>query len=375
MLEPQTLKDLNKAFRDAPGGFVVVEEGQPRFVVIDYKTFKTLKDPLSRVRRLNKILVTGGAGYIGSSAVRVLQKEGYEVVVYDNLSTGRREAVRDCKLIAADLADRAALRKVFAEEKFDAVMHLAASVEVEESVRNPAKYFENNVTNGLNLLDTMLEYNVTRLVFSSTAAVYGEPEKLPIAETAPTNPESPYGETKLIFERILKSYCEAYGVDSISLRYFNAAGAWPEEDLGYNNRGREQHLIPRVLNVACGRKDEVEVYGQDYQTQDGTGIRDYVHVRDLAKAHLLALERLADLNGTNVYNVGTGKGCSVLEVVDEVVEVTGKMIPIKFMPRRDGDAARVVADSGKFQDELDWKPKFGLREIIQSSWEWHKRKS
>lgn len=375
MLDPATIHDLNKAFTHAPGGFLIVEEGMPRFAVLDYKTFRMLKKPLERKRKFNKVLVTGGAGYIGSCVVRALQKEGYEVVVYDNLSTGRKESVQNCKLVVGDIADRPALRKLFAEEKVDAVLHFAASIEVEESVRNPAKYFENNVTNSLNLIDTMLEYNATKIVFSSTAAVYGEPAKLPVTEQAQTNPANPYGETKLLFERALKSYYEAYGVNSISLRYFNAAGAWLEENLGYNNRGKEPHLIPRVLNVACGRKDEIEVFGQDYATPDGSGIRDYVHVRDLADAHILALERLGDLNGAYVYNVGTGRGYSVLEVIDEAMEITGRMIPIKFMPRRDGDPAKLVADSSKLQKDLGWRPKFGLREIIQSSWQWHQNRS
>ena len=375
MLDPATIHDLNKAFTLSPGGFLVVEEGMPRFAVLDYKTFKMLKTPRDGKRKFNKILVTGGAGYIGSCVARVLQKEGHEVAVYDNLSTGRKESAQNCKLVVGDLADRPALRKLFAEEKVDAVLHFAASIEAEESVRNPAKYFENNVTNSFNLIDTMLEYNVTKIVFSSTAAVYGEPKRLPITEQTPANPSNPYGQTKFIFERALKSYYEAYGVDSISLRYFNAAGAWPEENLGYNNRGRESHLIPRVMNVACGRKDEIEVFGQDYATPDGSGVRDYVHVRDLADAHILALERLDALNGAYVYNVGTGRGYSVLEVIDEAMEITGRMIPIKFMPRRDGDAAKLVADSSKLQKDLGWRPKFGLREIIESSWTWHNRRA
>lgn len=372
MLNPETISDLKKAFEAERAGFLVVDSGVPRFAVLGYETYRKLKHTPADVHEKGKILVTGGAGYIGSHTVRVLQEQGYEVVVYDNLSTGRREAVRDCKFIEADLADRSALDKVFSEEAVDAVIHFAASVEVEESVRNPAKYFQNNVTNGLHLLDAMVEHEVSKLVFSSSAAVYGEPQTVPVTEDSPCKPTNPYGESKLIFEQFLKRYGEAYGVHSVSLRYFNAAGAWAEADLGYNRERRESHLVPRVLDVAARKTSEIEVYGQDYATPDRTCIRDYIHVLDLAEAHVLALQKLETSNGSYIYNVGTGLGHSVLEVVDTAVEVTGRMIPIRFSSRRAGDPERLVADSSKLMRELEWRPKHDLASILKSAWEWHK---
>lgn len=373
MLNPQTIRDLNQAFQSSPEGFLVVEQGTPRFAIIAYETYQSLKRLKSQNRLIKKILVTGGAGYIGSVTTRVLQERGYEIVVYDNLSTGRRERLKNCKLVVADLADRIALEKVFSEEKIDAVVHFAASVEVGESVINPAKYFQNNILNGLSLLEVMVEHGVSKLVFSSSAAVYSEPRELPVTESSPTQPTNPYGETKLMFERILKWYGEAYGLHSVSLRYFNAAGAWPEQSLGYNHTGTESHLIPRILKVAQGKASEIEVYGQDYATPDGTGIRDYIHVLDLAEAHRLALEKLEVTNGIYVYNVGTGQGYSVLEVIEAAVEITSRMIPIKFVSRRQGDPARLYADSSKFQKESGWKPKFGLGDILKSAWQWQAR--
>ncbi len=375
MLNPKILSDLNNEFLSSPQGFVVVDSGQPKFVVMPYPAYQSLRQQKSVPKKSKKILVTGGAGYIGSITTRLLQKQGYDVVVFDNLSTGKQERVRNCKLIAADLADRFTLDKVFSEEKIDAVLHFAASVEVEESVANPAKYFQNNVTNSLNLLDAMVSAGVAKLVFSSSAAVYGEPATLPISEGTPCNPSNPYGETKLLFEKILCWYERAYGIRSVSLRYFNAAGAWPEENLGFDNGGETgTHLIPRVLEVAAGRRPQIEVYGQDYETPDGTCVRDYIHVLDLAEAHIMALERLDLSNGAYVYNVGTGLGNSVLEVVDEAVEITDRMIPIAVAPRRAGDPARLVADSAKLQKELGWKPKYDLHSILETSWQWQKKR-
>lgn len=362
MLQPQTLADLHRAMKSAPKGFLIVDSGSPRYAVLDYKTYKGLTER-------KKILVTGGAGYIGSVAARLLQKSGFEVVVFDNLSTGRREAVRGAKLVVGDLMDRAALDELFREEKFHAVMHFAASVEVEESVADPQKYFQNNVVGSFNLLDAMVAAGVKKLVFSSSAAVYGEPKQIPVSEDAPCRPESPYGMSKLVFEDILKSYEQAYGLHSVSLRYFNAAGAWPEEDLGYRAEG-SSHLIPHVMDVAAGRQSELEVFGQDYPTPDGTGIRDYIHVLDLGAAHLVALQKLSQSNGAYVYNVGTGHGNSVSEIIDKTVEITGRMVPIRFAPRRAGDPARLVADSSKLQKELGWRPQHDLASILQSSWEW-----
>ncbi len=372
-LNPETISDLNKSFALEPNGFLVVDSGVPRFAVLDYETYRKLKHTPAVSAKKGKVLVTGGAGYIGAVTARLLQEtRGYEVIVFDNLSTGKKERVQGYKFIEADLLDRAALDKVFSEEQIEAVIHFAASIEVEESMRNPAKYFQNNVLGGLNLLDSMVEHSVAKIVFSSSAAVYGEPRELPIKEESSCNPTNPYGETKLIFEKILKWYEEAYGLRSVSLRYFNAAGAWPEKNLGYNHTAEESHLIPRLLLVASGKGGEIEVYGEDYPTEDGTGIRDYIHVLDLASAHLLALRKLENVNGSFVYNVGTGKGTSVLEVIEAAVEITGRMIPMKFKERRAGDPARLVADHTKFKTEFAWQPKYDLRAILESSWTWQK---
>lgn len=371
MLNPQTISDLNQAFLAEPSGFLIVDSGRPRFAVLDYDTYLRLKRKEAGAELLSQIiLVTGGAGYIGSITTRLLQKKGYQVVVLDNLSAGREERVQNCELVVGDLADRAVLDKIFKEHKISAVIHFAASIEVEESMRNPAKYFENNLTNGINLINAMVENGVTNLVFSSSAAVYGQPEKCPITEGMICHPTNPYGETKLVFEKILHWYTESYGLKSVSLRYFNAAGAWPEENLGFAISGRETHLIPRVMQVAGGKISEIEIFGNDYETGDGTGVRDYVHVLDLADAHILALSRLQDVSRADVYNVGTGRGHSVLEVIEEAVEVSGRMVPIKFQARRSGDPARLVADVSKINQEFAWQAKRGLREILMSSWQW-----
>lgn len=373
MLDNKTISDLSKAFAASPNGFLIVDSGSPSFAVLPYQIYQTLKQKKSNSKRIKKILVTGGAGYIGSHTARRLLDEGYDVVVFDNLSTGREEAVGEAELVVGDLADRKALDKVFKVNKFDAVIHFAASIEVEESVADPAKYFQNNVVNGLNLLDAMAQHGVNKIVFSSSAAVYGEPEKTPVTEDAACLPTNPYGETKLAFERILKWY-GAYGINSVSLRYFNAAGALAEAGLGYN-KVKHSHLIPRVLDAALGKTTEIEVFGKDYKTPDGTCVRDYIHVLDLGSAHIAALRKLEKDSGAHVYNVGTGKGYSVLEIIDEAVEVTGRMIPMKIMGRRPGDPAKVFADSRKLQKELGWKPEHDLKSIIQSSWEWQKSSS
>ncbi len=373
LITPQTLEELHTAIQTSPGGFVVVDSGLPRFAVLDYETFQLLKKQKSLVKK-GKILVTGGCGYIGSHTVKVLQDLGYEVVVFDNLSTGRKEAVRGDELIVGDLKDAKTLDQVFAENKFDAVIHFAASIDAEESVNNPSKYFRNNVINGLNLLNTMIKHSVSKIVFSSTAAVYGDTLEFPITESTRCKPINPYGESKLMFEKILRWYSKGHGIHSVSLRYFNAAGAWPDASLGLNHvGGGESHLIPRILKVALGETPEVKIFGQDYPTPDGTCIRDYVHVLDLAEAHVTALQKLENANGAYVYNVGTGRGYSVLEVIDEAVEVTGKMIPISVGTRRKGDPTSLVADSSKLRGEFGWRPRFGLKDILQSSWEWLKK--
>jgi UDP-glucose 4-epimerase len=320
-----------------------------------------------------KVLVTGGAGYIGSVVTEELVKDGHVVVVYDSLYKGHREAVvKDAALVHADLADSATLRETLSNYEIEAVIHMAADSLVGESCEQPAKYYQNNVVNGLVLLDAMRDSGVGRLVFSSTAATYGEPEKQPIEETAPNNPTNPYGESKLAFEHAMRWYQEAYGLCFASLRYFNAAGA--SETCGEHHQ-IETHIIPIALQVAAGRRDFVEVYGDDYPTPDGTCVRDYIHVIDLARAHILALQALSGNeggNGSRIYNLGCGGGgYSVNQVLETAREVTGKDIPALVGPRRAGDPAVLIASSEKIRRELGWKPEFqDLRLIIASAWRW-----
>ncbi|HTL39759.1 MAG TPA: UDP-glucose 4-epimerase GalE [Methylomirabilota bacterium] len=319
-----------------------------------------------------KILVTGGAGYIGSHTVRQLMDEGYQVVVLDNLSTGHAWAV-SCPLIIGDLADKSLLNKIFGDYDIEAVMHFAASISVEESVLLPSKYFENNVVNGLNLLNAMTAHGVQKIIFSSTAAVYGEPRYQPIDEDHPKMPINPYGETKLMFEKVLKWYHQAYNLSSISLRYFNASGASLNGSLG-EDKEIVTHLIPRVLAVAAHQAEALQIYGRDYPTADGTCIRDYIHVSDLAQAHLLALKKLEKENCCTAYNVASGHGYSVNEVINMAMEVTRKMIPIEYGMRRAGDPANLVADAQKIKTELGFEPKFSdLRTIITTSWQWYQK--
>ncbi|MDI6703418.1 MAG: UDP-glucose 4-epimerase GalE [bacterium] len=319
-----------------------------------------------------KILVTGGAGYIGSHTVKELTKRGFETVVYDNLEKGHREAVVDGEFVLGDLADLDTLRETFTKHRIDSVIHFAADSEVGESVKNPAKYFQNNVANGLNLLRVMLENGVKKIVFSSTAAVYGEPERIPILESDKTLPTNPYGESKLIFENILKYYELAYGLRYISLRYFNAAGADPDGLIG-EDHNPETHLIPLVLQTALGLKDEVEIFGTDYDTPDGTCIRDYIHVTDLAEAHILALEALAKGGESKIYNLGNGNGYSVKEVIEVAKKVVRREIKTVLSERRQGDPSILVASSEKIMRELGWKPKYEkLETIIETAWNWYK---
>lgn len=316
------------------------------------------------------ILVTGGAGYIGSHTVRALQEKGLEVVVLDNLSTGHASAVT-CPLIVGDLSDKQLLNRVFGEYKVDAVIHFAASLVVEESMLLPGKYFENNVVNGLNLLNAAAAHGVDKFIFSSTAATYGNPLEAMISEDHPRQPINPYGESKLMFEKILRWFSEAHGLSSVSLRYFNAAGASLDGKLG-EDKQHVTHLVPRVLRVASRLQDELEIYGNDYETPDGTCIRDYIHVEDLAQAHVLALDKLNKDKGCFAYNVGTGRGSSVSEVVSAAMEVTGRMVPIKYSPRRAGDPAALVADVIKIKAELGFLPKHSdLQTILRTSWNWH----
>ena len=318
------------------------------------------------------ILVTGGAGFIGSHTVKLLQEQGLDVLVLDNLSTGHASSV-SARLIVGDLADKALLKKIFNEYTIDAVIHFAASLIVEESVLFPGKYFENNVTNGLNLLQAMAAANVEKIIFSSTAAIYGEPHYEQIDEGHPRLPINPYGESKLIFEKILKWFSQAHGLSSVSLRYFNAGGASADASLG-EDKAVVTHLIPQVLRVAARQQEVLKVFGNDYPTHDGTCIRDYVHVLDLVQAHLLALNKLNEDTGAFAYNVGTGTGHSVNEVVTTAMEITGKMIPIEYSPRRAGDPAALVADVTKIKSELGFEPKYSdLSTIIRTAWAWHQK--
>jgi len=315
-----------------------------------------------------RVLVTGGAGYIGSVVAEELIAGGHEVVVYDSLYKGHRGAVpAGAEFVEADLADAETLRRTFRARAVEAVIHMAADSLVGESVQNPAKYYRNNVTAGLALLDAMRDGSVKRLVFSSTAAVYGEPEKQPVEETDPTAPTNPYGETKLAFERALRWYEQAHGIRYASLRYFNAAGATRLCGEWHNP---ESHLIPIILQAATGRRTHVEVYGDDYPTRDGTCVRDYIHVVDLARAHVLALGILGERSA--VYNLGCGgDGYTVNDVIGAAREVTGREIEVRTGARRPGDPAVLVASSSKIRRELGWEPEFqDLRKIVSSAWEW-----
>jgi UDP-glucose-4-epimerase GalE len=315
------------------------------------------------------VLVTGGAGYIGSHVAKVLAQAGRRVVVYDNLSTGHRAAVRWGTLVRGDVRDETAVRAVIREHRVTAVMHFAARLLVGESVTDPAGYYLNNVEGTLALLRAMVAESVGRLVFSSTAAVFGNPVETPIREDHPTVPINPYGETKLAIERALPHFEKAYGLRAVRLRYFNAAGADPEGELGEDHRP-EAHVIPRALEAILGRAP-LEVYGQDYPTPDGTCLRDYIHVTDLAQAHVLALERLEQNRASAVYNLGNGRPFSVRDVVATVERVTGRTVPVVPAPRRPGDPAVLFASSDRIRRELGWEPAFpDLDRIVETAWRW-----
>jgi UDP-glucose-4-epimerase GalE len=318
-----------------------------------------------------RILVTGGAGYIGSHAVRLFLGRGHDVWVYDNLSMGHRAAVPADRLIVGDLADVAHLDQEILVRRIEAVVHFAAFAFVGESVREPAKYFQNNLVNTLNLMDCLRRNRVWRFVFSSTCATYGIPQKVPITEDEPQKPINPYGEGKLAVEWALADYAAAYQWGYAALRYFNAAGASPDGTIG-EDHDPETHIIPLVIMAAMGQRPNIEIYGTDYATPDGTCIRDYIHVDDLAEAHLLALEQLEPGKGLR-YNLGTGRGYTVREVIRTVEEVTGKKVPVKEGPRRPGDPGALVAASAKAQRELGWKPRYpDLRPIVETAWNWHR---
>ncbi len=317
-----------------------------------------------------RILVTGGAGYIGSHTVKHLLEHGHDVVVLDNLSQGHRAAVPAGRLVVADLKDGDRLDQLFIEQQTEAVVHFAADAAVGESVVNPAKYYQNNLVNSINLLDRARRHGVTRFVFSSTCATYGIPTSVPITEDTPQMPINAYGNSKLCFEKMLADYAAAYPLGVTSLRYFNAAGAAADGSIGEDHTP-ETHLIPLVLQVALGQRPHIEIFGTDYPTPDGTCVRDYVHVEDLAEAHLLALEQIQPKQA-NVYNVGIGRGYSVREVIQVAEDVTGKTIAVKEAARRPGDPAALVASSDKIRRELGWQPKYTqLRAILESAWRWH----
>ena len=313
-----------------------------------------------------KIFVTGGAGYVGSICVEELLQRGHDVIVFDNLSEGHRIAIDPrATFIHADLNDSKSVSLAINTSRPDAVMHFAANALVAESMQNPYKYFHNNVCGGLNLLNAMIENGVNRLVFSSTCATFGTPDRVPIDEDTAQNPINPYGESKLMFERILRWFDQIHALTFVALRYFNVAGA--SEKYGEHHR-TETHLIPRVLQVALGRLPHVEIYGTDFPTPDGTCIRDYIHVQDLASAHILALSA----DRSEFYNLGTGGGTSVREVINACRKITGHAIPTIERPRRAGDPARLVASSERARESLGWKPLFAnIEAIVESAWRWH----
>lgn len=315
-----------------------------------------------------------GAGYIGSHAVAALLAKGEQVVVVDNLQTGHKEAVLEGAVLEeGDLRDQDFLRQVFKTHQIEAVMHFAANSLVGESVTDPLKYYDNNVGGATALLQVMNEFDVKHLVFSSTAAAYGEPKRVPIVETDETNPTNPYGETKLAIEKMLKWSEQAYGIEYVVLRYFNVAGAHTEGLVGEDHQP-ETHLIPIILQVALGKRDQIMIYGDDYETEDGTCIRDYIHVMDLVDAHILAVDRLRAGKGSATYNLGNGTGFSVKQVVDAVRNVTGHAIPAQVADRRAGDPAKLIASSEKALQELGWTPQYAdLHTIIQSAWDWFQK--
>jgi len=315
-----------------------------------------------------KIFVIGGAGYIGSVCAELLLNEAHEVTIFDNLTEGHRRAVDSrASFIQGELAERAQIQAALSSARPDAVMHFAANALVGESMRNPSKYFRNNVCNGLNLLDAMVTTGVRRIVFSSTCAIFGLPERLPIDETTPASPINPYGESKLAFEKVLRWYDQIHGLKFVSLRYFNAAGA--TQNFGEDHR-QETHLIPNVLKVALGQNPNVEIYGTNYETPDGTCIRDYIHIVDLARAHILAL----GATNSALYNLGTGGGSSVREVIAACGKITGRNVATIEKPRRPGDPPRLIASSEKIKNELGWQPRFqSVEAIVESAWKWHEK--
>ncbi len=317
---------------------------------------------------MKHVFITGGAGYIGSITVRRLLAEGMQVTIFDNLEVGHTETLPDeSKFIHGDLRNAEEIDNALQQTKPDAVMHFAAYALVGESMQHPERYWANNVIGGINLLNSAVHANVQRFIFSSSCATYGTPSKLPITETTQQQPENPYGESKLMFERALHWMCECHGITGIALRYFNACGA--TDELG-EDHSPESHLIPNILKTALGQREEMHIYGTDFSTPDGTCVRDYIHVKDLAQAHLLALQ----VGKTGAYNLGTGTGYSVKEVIDTARRITGKNIPVIEKPRRDGDPAELIAIADKAHSELGWEPRYSsIETILSDAWKWHKK--
>ena len=318
------------------------------------------------------VLICGGAGYIGSHNVRVFMKHGEEVVVVDNLVTGHRASVPDnVKFYEGDIRNGEVLDKIFTENKIDAVIHFCACSLVGESVEKPLKYFDNNVWGMISLLEAMQRNNIDKIIFSSSAATYGEPERIPILESDNTNPTNPYGESKLIMEKMMKWVSNRHKINYVSLRYFNVAGAWKDGSIGEDHR-YETHLVPLILQVPLGKRQHITVYGDDYSTKDGTCIRDYVHVCDIAEAHVLALNYLRNGGKSDIFNLGSGDGYSVMEMINAARKVSGHAIPVEIGARRPGDPARLVADSHKAREILKWSPEYvTMEEIISTAWAWH----
>jgi UDP-glucose 4-epimerase len=320
------------------------------------------------------ILVTGGAGYIGSHYVLYERERGSDVVVLDNMVYGHPEAVMDTPLVEGDLSDRATLDRVFTEYKVDAVVHFAAFASVPESVAHPERYYNNNVRATLNLLDAMRDHGIRHFVFSSSCATYGNPQYVPMDEKHPQDPINPYGESKYMCEKIMSAYDHAHGLRFASLRYFNAAGADPQARIG-ESHDPETHIIPIILQVAKGQREAVTIYGEDYDTPDGTCVRDYIHILDLAQAHSLALEKMRAGGGSGFYNLGSEQGFTVREVVDVCRKVTGHEIPVTMGPRRPGDPPRLVASAAKAKTELGWSPRFtDLEETVRTAWNWEQNR-
>jgi UDP-glucose 4-epimerase len=322
---------------------------------------------------MQNILVAGGAGYIGSHVVKDLSENNYHVIVYDNLSEGHREAVVNYDFICGDIKDSGLLDKVFTDNKIDAVMHFSAYAYVGESVEKPEKYYKNNVAGTINLLSAMLKNNVRNIIFSSSCATYGIPVYTPIDEVHPQNPISPYGASKFMVERILSDYSKAYGLKYVALRYFNAAGAHPDRSIGESHK-IETHLIPLVLKTLTKEKDFIRIFGTDYETSDGTCIRDYIHVCDLAAAHRISLEMLLSGSESRCINLGTGAGISVKEVISLTEKITGIKVPAKTVDRRQGDPPFLVASNNFAKNILNFYPQYDIQEIIRTAWEWEKNK-